>query len=87
MARSHAWTSGRRHAATRCLWWIVHRPQQLGGSLDEDQRFPLVEGVIAERDDIGARIAQAPIDVFRDAEAMGGVFAIKDHEIRPVALS
>ena len=64
----------------------IHRTDQARRALDENQRFLLIPGVIAERDRVGAGIEQFLIDRLGDAEPAGGILAIDDDEIeRPVA--
>ena len=53
--------------------------------LDEHQRFPLVEGMVAERHYVGAGPQQLLQDGLRDAEAAGGVLAVDGHEVELVA--
>ena len=50
-------------------------------ALDEDQRFLLVEGVVAQRDRIGPRGEEIPADRLGDAESARCVLAVDDHEI------
>ena len=65
---------------------IVRRPDQPRRALDEDQRFLLIPGVVAERDGVGAGVDQFLVDRLGDAETAGGVLAVDDDEIeRPVA--
>ncbi len=54
-------------------------------ALDEDERLLLVEGVIAERDGIGAGLDQLLHDRLGDAEAAGRVLAVDDDEIERIA--
>ena len=56
-------------------------------ALDEHQRLLLVEGVVAERDDVGAGAEQVLEDGLGDAEAAGRVLAVDHHEIELVALA
>ena len=76
-----------RRATARTARRPVHGAQQVGIALDEDQRLALVEGVIAERHDIGARRHKAEEDVLGDAEAMRGILAIHHHEIGTIAFA
>ena len=64
---------------------IVDGPQQLLVALDEHQRFLLVEGMVAERDHVGAGTQQLLQDGFGDAEAAGGVLAVDGDEVELVA--
>ena len=64
----------------------VRRADQFRRALDEHQRLALVEGVVAERDAIGAGIEEFVADRLGDAEAAGSVLAIDHDEIeRPAA--
>jgi hypothetical protein len=49
----------------------------------EFQRLALVPHMIAGGHHIGAGLQRGLEDVFGDAEAAGGVFAVDDHEIEP----
>ena len=49
--------------------------------LDEDQRFLLIECVVAERDRVGARGEEILADRLGDAESASGVLAVDDDEI------
>ena len=60
---------------------IVGGAHQARLALDEHQRLALVEGVVAERDHIGARRQQLVADRLGDAEAAGRVLAVDDDEI------
>ena len=64
----------------------VHRAQQVGIALDEDQRLALVEGVVAQGDRIGTRGEKAEEDVLGDAKAVGGVLAVHHHKVGAVTL-
>src|SRR5690606_20884101 len=64
----------------------VDRPDQRGLALDIAQRLALIEGVIAQRHDIGARIADGAEMRLGEALAMAGILAVDDDEIEPVAL-
>src|ERR1700691_2418673 len=70
-----------RGAAAWSPRWIVDRTNEFRCSLDEDQRFFLFPGVIAERDGVGAGFEQLFIDGFGNAEAAGRVLAVDDNEI------
>ena len=67
-------------AAGRALG-IIERADQARRALDEHQRLALIEGVIAERDGVGAGIDQLVVDRLGDAEAAGRVLAVDDDEI------
>ena len=54
-------------------------------ALDEDERFALVEGVIAERHRIDADGAEFLEDRFGEAEAARRVLTVDDDEIEPPA--
>ena len=54
-------------------------------ALDEHQRLALIEGVVAERDRVGAGGEELVADRLGDAEAAGGVLAVDDDEIEPPA--
>ena len=60
---------------------IIERADQARRALDEHQRLALIEGVIAERDGVGAGIDQLVIDRLGDAEAAGGILAVDHDEI------
>ena len=62
----------------------VERADELRLALDEDEGVLLIEGVIAERDAVGARVEQFFGDGFGDAEPAGGVLAVHDDEIERV---
>ena len=63
----------------------IGRADQPRLALDKDERLALVEGVIAERDRVGAGLEEFLADRLGDAEAAGGVFAVDDDEIEPPA--
>ncbi len=65
----------------------VDRPDQAVLALDVDERVLLVEGVITQRDGVGAGVDQLEVDALGDAEAAGGVLTIDDQEIEIVALA
>ena len=54
-------------------------------ALDEDERLLLVEGMVAERDGVGAGLEQLLQDGLGDAEAAGRVLAVDDDEVERVA--
>ena len=62
-------------------------PQQLLVPLDEHQRFLLVEGMIAERDHVGAGVQQLPQDRLGDTETARRVLAVDGDEVELVALA
>ena len=65
---------------------IVDRPDEFRRALDENQRFLLVPGMIAERDGVGAGVEQFGVDRLGDAKAAGRVLAIDHDQIElPVA--
>src|SRR6202011_4433109 len=70
-----------RGAAARGAGRVIGRADQPRRTLDEDERLALVPGVIAERDGVGAGVEQVLVDRLGDAEAAGGVLAVKDDEI------
>ena len=75
-----------RGAAARRAGRIVDRPDQPRRAFDEDQRFLLIPGMIAERDRVGAGLDEFVVDRLGDAEAAGRVLAIDDDAIElPVA--
>ena len=80
----HALAGGRvdqRGAAAGAALGPVHRPEQVGIALDEDQRLALVEGMVAKRHDIRARREKAEEDLLGDAEAMRGILAVHHDEV------
>ena len=76
-----------RRAAPRRAGRIIGGADQARLALDEHQRLALVEGVIAERDRVGAGGEKFLADRLGDAEAAGGVLAVDDDEIEPPALA
>ena len=77
--------SMRLRAAARRARGIIGGADQARLALDEDQRLLLIEGVIAERDRVGAGGEKIVADRLGDAEAAGGVLAVDDDEIEPPA--
>ncbi len=65
----------------------VQRADQLRLPFDGHQQLPLVKGVVAKGNDIGARLTQQMIVAFAQAKSMGGVFAVQHDTIRRVALT
>jgi len=59
----------------------IDRPDQPVLALDIDERFLLVEGVVAERHRIGPRIEKLHVDLLGDAEPAGRILAVDDDEI------
>ena len=74
-----------RRAAPRRAGGIIGGPDEARLPLDEDERFALVEGVIAERHRVDADGEEFLEDRFGDAEAACGVLAIDDDEIEAPA--
>src|ERR1700730_5210683 len=63
----------------------IQGPDQARRALDENQRFLLIPGVVAERDRIRTGIDELLVDRLGDPETAGGILAIDDNEIeRPV---
>ena len=62
-------------AAARRAGRIIDRPDQERRALDEYQRLPLVPGVVAERDRVGAGVHQFAIDRLGDAEPPPAAFS------------
>src|SRR5271166_6591061 len=76
-----------RRASARRTGGVIGRPNQARLPLDEDERFALVEGVVAERhrvDAVGQKLLE---DRFGETEAAGGVLSIDDDEIEAPALA
>ena len=65
----------------------IERADHLAFALDENQRFTLIEGVIAEGDDISTSFAQLQINIFGDAKAMGSILAVHDDKIWLITLA
>ena len=59
----------------------IRRPQQRRFTLDKYQRFSLVPGMIAKGDNIGAGIAQRPVNLFGNPETAGRVLTVHDNKI------
>src|ERR1041384_7545989 len=76
-----------RRALSRRAGRIVQGPDQFRRALYENQRLALVPSMIAERDDVGAGVADLVIDRLGNAEAAGGVLAVDRDEVEPPALA
>jgi hypothetical protein len=74
-------------AAPRRALGVVGRAQQPRLAVDEDERFALVEGVVAERDRVDAGGEERVADRLGDAEAAGGVLGVGDDQIEPPAVA
>ena len=68
-------------AAPRRAFGIVDGTDEPLVALDENERLLLIEGVVAQRDDVGAGLQQIHEDRFRDAEAARRVLAVDDDEV------
>ena len=55
-------------------------------ALDEDERIPLVESMITQRDTVGPGVDQVVEDGLGDAEPAGCVLAVDDDEVELVVL-
>ena len=62
----------------------VDGAEQMRLARDKAQRVALIPGVVAERDDIGARCAQFAVVALGEAAAVAGVLAVDDDEIEAV---
>ena len=56
-------------AAAGRMAWKIQRPDQARRALDENQRFLLIPGVVAERDGIGAGVEKVLINRLGDPES------------------
>ncbi len=86
----HPRAVGRREhagAAARRAGGVIGGADQARLALDERERLALVEGVIAERDRVGAGGEEFLADRLGDAEAAGGVLAVDDDEVELPALA
>ena len=54
-------------------------------TLDEDQRFLLIEGVIAQCDHIGTSLQKIDEDGLGDTKTTGSILTVDDDEIERVA--
>src|SRR6266478_498236 len=70
-----------RDAATGCAGGIIDRAQQPRRPFDENERLLLIPGMVAAGDHVGTGVDEVLIDRFGNAEAAGGVFAVKRNEI------
>ena len=70
-----------RRAAPGRAGGVVERSDQARLAFDEDERLALVEGVIAERHGIGARVDEIGADGLGDARAAGRVLAVHHHGV------
>ncbi len=68
-------------AAPRRALRVVERAQQARLPLDEHQGLALVEGMVAERDHVGAGFQDGGADGFRDARAARRVLAVDHHAV------
>jgi hypothetical protein len=73
-------------ATARRTLRIVDGSDEPWRALDEDHRFSLIPGVVAERDRVGTSLDHFLIDGFGNAKTTGGVLAIDHHEIKPPLL-
>ncbi len=70
-----------RRAASGRAGGIVGGADQPRLPLDEDERFALVEGVVAKRHRVDARRQELFEDRLGEAEPAGGVLAVDDDEV------